>query len=157
MKNLMVLGLLGFATAVTPAVAAESKSAKEALEKGKACFDKKDYDGAVAAYSAAIRLDPKDAGVYCNRGNAYNAKGDHDKAIADYTVAIRLDPQMASAYLARAFAYEAKGDSDKQIDDLARPFASTRNRQPRTTSGPRHTGGKGTLKRRQRIIARSYA
>jgi len=35
------------ALVVMPAVAAEPKSVAEALEKGKACFDKKDYDGAI--------------------------------------------------------------------------------------------------------------
>ena len=99
----------------------------------------------------------QECGCLCRPCMRRQSLGETDKAIADYTAAIRLDPKMASAYLGRAFAYEAKGDSDKQIDDVARPFASTRNRQSRTINAPRHTGGKRTLKRRQRIIARSYA
>ena len=40
MKNLMVLGLLGLLTAVMPGVAAEPKTAAEAMGKGKALFER---------------------------------------------------------------------------------------------------------------------
>ena len=53
MKNLMVLVLLRLVIAVMPGVAAEPKTAAEAMQKGNVCFDNSDYDGAVAAYSVA--------------------------------------------------------------------------------------------------------
>jgi tetratricopeptide (TPR) repeat protein len=47
------------AALLLPNVAASSDAAQEAYEKGKACFDKKDYDAAITAVTEAIRLNPK--------------------------------------------------------------------------------------------------
>ena len=85
MRTSLVVGLLGLVTTVLPAVATEPKSAAEAMEKGKACFEKGDNDGAVAAYTEAINLDPKNAEAYCGRGRAYGVKDELDKAILDFT------------------------------------------------------------------------
>ena len=73
-------------------------AAADALKKGKACLEKKDFDAAIAAFTEAIRLDPKDAVAYSERGRAYVEKGDLDKAIADCSEAIHLDPKLAKAY-----------------------------------------------------------
>ena len=40
-------------------MAADSKSAVEACQKGKSYFDKQDYDAAIVAFTEAIRLDRK--------------------------------------------------------------------------------------------------
>ena len=79
------------AVLLLPNVAASADPVKESMRKGKACFDKEDYVGAVAAYSGAIKLDPKNAEAYFGRGEAYDFKGQYDKAMADSSEAIRLD------------------------------------------------------------------
>src|SRR5580698_7402656 len=81
------------AALASPSFAADTDAAKKAYEKGKACRDKSDYDGAIAACSEAVRLNPKYGDAFRLRGCAYDDKGDHDKAIADCSVAIRLDPK----------------------------------------------------------------
>ncbi len=98
---------------------ASDDMAKEALEKGNACFDKGDYDGAIAAYTQAIKFDPKNTRAYCDRGAAYMQKGENDKVIADCNEAIRLDPKYADAYQVRGSAYSRKGDTAKGEEDFA--------------------------------------
>jgi tetratricopeptide (TPR) repeat protein len=53
------------------------------ISRGAAYLNKKDYDPAIADYSAAIKLDPKSSTAYNGRGNVYFAKVDFDLAIAD--------------------------------------------------------------------------
>ena len=64
MKTSLVVSLFGLLTVTALSVAAEPKSAKEAMQKGKTCFEKGDYEGAVTAYAEAIKLDPKNAEAY---------------------------------------------------------------------------------------------
>ena len=75
--------LLGFLLTV-PSMAAEFKSAKEAIEKGTALLDKGEYDKAIAAFDEAIRFNPRYATVYVARSRAYRLKGDRGKAHADW-------------------------------------------------------------------------
>src|SRR5580693_2528158 len=77
------------AALASPSFAAETDAAKKAYEKGKACRDKSDYDGAIAAFSETVRLDPKYGDAFRGRGYAYACKRDDDKAIADFNEAIR--------------------------------------------------------------------
>ena len=98
-------------------VALSTDPAKEAYEKEKACFQKKDYDGAVAAYTESSG-GPKNAETYYKRALAYLNKQESDKAIADCTEAIRLNPKYGRAYDLRGMAYRIKGDLDKAIVDF---------------------------------------
>ena len=102
-----------------PSVAAGADATKEALQKGKASFDKGDYDAAIAAFSELIRLDPKNAEAYFYRAGAFSGKGEYDKAIADCSEAIRLKPGYANAYSGRAFAFTMKGDQHEAIADCS--------------------------------------
>lgn len=69
---------------------------------------KKNYDRAIADYSAAIRLDPKYAEAFCERGKAYFANRNYGSVIADYNEAIRLDPKYVKAFLQRASFFTSK-------------------------------------------------
>jgi hypothetical protein len=77
------------AVLLLPNVAASADAAKKAYEKGKACFAKRDYDAAIAAFSEAIRLDPKDADAYLERAMAYMEKGEQEKTEEDIVQAMR--------------------------------------------------------------------
>jgi tetratricopeptide (TPR) repeat protein len=65
--------------------------------RGKAYFDKADYDRAIADYDQAIRLKAGYTDAYKSRGDAYEAKGDHARALADYNQALLLDPTLVDA------------------------------------------------------------
>jgi Tfp pilus assembly protein PilF len=98
-----LVGLLLLVGSV-PSPAAEFKSAKEAIEKGTALWDKGELDNAIAALTEAIRLDPKNYTAHLGRGRAYFSKSDYTKAIKDFTDAIQLNPKLTKAYLGRAAA-----------------------------------------------------
>ena len=51
--------------------------------RGLACYEKGDYDKAVADYTKAIELNPQDAEAYNNRGAAFFQKKDYEKAWSD--------------------------------------------------------------------------
>jgi lipoprotein NlpI len=79
----------------------------------------KDYDRAIADYTAAITGDSaRHARVYASRGNSWRAKGELDKALADFNQAIALDPQDSYALTSRAFIWMQKGDDAKAAADL---------------------------------------
>jgi tetratricopeptide (TPR) repeat protein len=65
--------------------------------RGNAYRDKRDWDKALADYSAAIRLDPKHPYGYNNRGIVHRVKGNFESALADFSEAIKLDPKHARA------------------------------------------------------------
>ena len=89
---------------------------KQYLASGNAAYDRRDYDKAIADFTAAIRLVP-DAYYYYLRAFAYDNKGDKDHAIADLTEAIRLNPiEMYYNHRGLIYHYGVK-DYDKSIAD----------------------------------------
>ena len=72
----------------------------------------RDYDKAIADYTAAIRLRPHVTVDYSARGWVYAQKGDYDNAIADYTEVIGLNPKDGEAYYDRGSAYYEKRDTN---------------------------------------------
>ena len=107
-RKCWVVVLLGLLLAV-PSLAAEFKSAKEAIDKGTALLDKGEYDKAIAAFSEVIWFEPKNAEAYNGRGRAYERTGDLDKAILDFTQAILLVPSFVEALTNRGNAYVMQG------------------------------------------------
>lgn len=103
-------------------------------EKGKAAFNKKDYNAAIDHFTKAIDLDHKNADAYSTRGRSYGFIGEHFNAVSDFTKALyaietskhyikETDPRQADCYAFRAKAYsslkkykEAVADCDKAID-----------------------------------------
>jgi tetratricopeptide (TPR) repeat protein len=99
------------------ALASTKNEANAPNARGKAHYDNKEYDAAIADYNEAIRLVPKYAISYMLRGSAYYLKGDNDHALADYNEAIRLDPEFTLAYNGRGSTYLRTKDYDKALAD----------------------------------------
>ena len=65
---------------------------------GKAALDKKDWSGAIAAFTKAAALDPTNADVQNFLGFASRMNGDYPKALAFYAVALKLNPNHRGAH-----------------------------------------------------------
>jgi tetratricopeptide (TPR) repeat protein len=77
--------------------------------RGRAYYNKGDYDRAFADYTQALRVDPNYKDAYIKRGVAYDNKGDYGRAIADYEAALRIDPNDADARTGLEDARKARG------------------------------------------------
>ena len=86
--------------------------------RGDSLMKKRDYDGAIAAFSAALDADPENA-VYLNaRGLAYGYKGDDEHALADYERCLKVRPNYASAFNNRGLIFMRKGDLDRAFEEF---------------------------------------
>src|SRR5262245_7645123 len=86
------------------AAAASEPAQADPLKQGDDALAKKDYDRALACFTAAIKADAKNAKAYIGRGKAHTEKGKFAEAIADFTEAMRLEPKNAEAYQRRGEA-----------------------------------------------------
>ena len=93
------------------------------LNRGLENFARRDYDQAVADYTAAIALDGKNADLYNNRGNAYHAKRDYARALRDFDKAIALNAAHALAYNNRGIVHGDMGDFGRAIQDYDQAIA----------------------------------
>lgn len=93
------------------------------LNRGLENFARRDYDQAVADYTAAIALDGKNADIYNNRGNAYHARRDYPRALRDFDKAIARNPAHALAYNNRGIVYGDMGDFARAIQDYDQAIA----------------------------------
>jgi serine/threonine protein kinase/Tfp pilus assembly protein PilF len=66
---------------------------------------RRDFPGAIEAYSQIARLAPSDPQVYVDLGRAYENNEDTNKAIESYTKATTLDGQYATAHLRAGVLY----------------------------------------------------
>jgi tetratricopeptide (TPR) repeat protein len=96
-----------------------SDSVASAVALGDQLREKKDWDGAIAAYTKAIGLDPRCAKAFCGRGRALGNKGNLDASMADVNEAIRLDPNNPRAFCTRGRNYHDRSDFDKAIADYS--------------------------------------
>jgi S1-C subfamily serine protease/uncharacterized caspase-like protein len=61
--------------------------------RGKAYYDKKEHDRAIADLNKVIEFDAKHAEAYYSRGAAWEAKGEKQQAIADYRQTLANNPK----------------------------------------------------------------
>ena len=86
--------------------------------RGDTAMKKRDYDGAIAAFSAAHDNDPEHIGYINSRGIAYSNKGDDERALADYDLCLKLRPNFASAYNNRGLIFMRRGDFDRAFEEF---------------------------------------
>jgi tetratricopeptide (TPR) repeat protein len=96
----------------------KQSNANAYYSKGLDWSEQKDYDKAIANFTAAITLDPNKAYYYYARGldKKYGLK-DYRGAIEDYTSAINLNPKDDAAYYARGGAKSEIKDYRGAIED----------------------------------------
>jgi TonB family protein len=91
--------------------------------RGRAYFQKNDFDRALSDYNDAVKSDPDNADAFLYRAGAHWKKFEDGKAFGDLSEAIRLDPT-PERLEARAWRYIAVSQPDLAIADLTRAVAS---------------------------------
>ncbi len=88
---------------------------EDAVQKGNAAVQTKDYKAAAEAYENAIKANPGSAKAHLLLGLTYANTGDFDKAIQHTLAAIQLDPSYAG-YHNLGLIYANKGEYEKALD-----------------------------------------
>lgn len=86
--------------------------------RGQAFRGKRNYDKAIAAFSAAHDADPDDPAYINARGFTYEQKGDDDHAMADYNLALQMHWNFPGALYNRGTLYMRKGALQSALDDF---------------------------------------
>ena len=86
--------------------------------RGDSLVKKRDYDGAIAAFSAAHEIAPQNINVINARGIAYSYKGDDERALADYDLCLQLRPTYGSAYNNRGLIFMRRGELQRALDEF---------------------------------------
>lgn len=90
--------------------AADKAEAEKLKTAGNASMTRKDYAGAIAAYTQAIARDPTNPVYYSNRAAAYSSDGQHVQAVADAEKAIQVDKSFVKSYHRLGHAHYALGN-----------------------------------------------
>ena len=98
--------------------------------RGNTLNKKRDYDGAIAAYSAAHDIDPENVGHINSRGIAYSNKGDDEHALADYDLCLQTHPNFADAFNNRGLIFMRKGDLQRAFDEFNQAVNLASNSSP---------------------------
>jgi tetratricopeptide (TPR) repeat protein len=86
--------------------------------RGDTLNKKRDYDGAIAAFSAAHEADPDNVSYLNSRGIAYSNKGDEEHALADYDLCLQMRPGYASAHNNSGNIYMRRGELQRALDEF---------------------------------------
>jgi tetratricopeptide (TPR) repeat protein len=86
--------------------------------RGDNLMKKRDYDGAIAAFTASHEISPHNINVINARGIAYSNKGDDERALADYDLCLQLRPTFGSAYNNRGLIFMRRGELQRALDEF---------------------------------------
>jgi tetratricopeptide (TPR) repeat protein len=86
--------------------------------RGQAFQLKRNYDKAIAAFSAAHDADPDDMNMLHARGFSYELKGDDEHAMADYNAVLEKRPKSPFTIYFRGTLFMRKGALQSALDDF---------------------------------------
>jgi tetratricopeptide (TPR) repeat protein len=88
------------------------KNAEAASRDGEACIRRKDFPGAIKAFTRAVQLNPNLPEPFARRGFCYSYLGEFDRAIDDAKKCTQLAPKNRTYWSTRARYFEDKGDDE---------------------------------------------
>src|SRR6185295_9235576 len=80
---------------------------------------KRDYDGAILAFTKAHEADPENVYYINLRGMAYGNKGDDESALADYDLCMKLRPNFHAPHNNRGNIFMRRGDFDLAFEEYS--------------------------------------
>jgi tetratricopeptide (TPR) repeat protein len=80
---------------------------------------KRDYDGAILAFTKAHEADPENVFYINLRGMAYGNKGDDESALADYDLCMKLRPNFPAPHNNRGNIFMRRGDFDLAFEEYS--------------------------------------
>lgn len=86
---------------------------EKAIREGEAAFARRDFDGAIKAYSRALELNPKNYSAALYIGDSYFGATNFVKAAEWYQRAIDIDPNQETAYRYYADMLTKHGEMEK--------------------------------------------
>lgn len=99
-------------------VAPGADEANELYRRGKDCFEKRDFPGAVRVFEQMIAIAPEEKRGYRCRGIGFLLSGNPKAAISDFSVAMGIDRRDPVLYYGRACAYRLLGNERAALADL---------------------------------------
>jgi tetratricopeptide (TPR) repeat protein len=103
-------------------LADKSRSAAAVAEalrwRGKARYESKDADGAIADLSLALSFDPQDRTALSNRGSAYAMLGAFDMAFSDFRAVLSIDRDDFNSWLGLLSIYWQQKRYDLAIEAI---------------------------------------
>jgi protein O-mannosyl-transferase len=91
--------------------------------RGRAYFEKHEYDRALSDHNAAIQLNEYYAPAYNSRAIVYNEMRQFGEALRDCDAAIALDPNLSVFHNTRGVVLARMGEYGKAIEDYGRAIA----------------------------------
>lgn len=111
--------------------AIKTKQVENLLKLGEEKYTRKDYKGAIAAFTQALQLDPKNIAAYMYRGLIYEELRDYKSAVADYEQVSRISP--TSLVFHNLINYALLKDKQKAIAVVNQRIAQISNYAARTS------------------------
>ncbi|KAF7719321.1 Tetratricopeptide repeat-containing protein [Penicillium ucsense] len=93
-----------------PQAGAPTAESDKMKSEGNALMAKKDFAGAIEAYTKALEIAPSNPIYLSNRAAAYSASGQHSKAADDAEIAVAVDPKYSKAWSRLGLARFDMGD-----------------------------------------------
>jgi tetratricopeptide (TPR) repeat protein len=89
----------------------------ERSNAGLSCFERGEFQQAIAEFTQALALDPKLGAALYNRGHTLLKMGRLDDAMSDLDAALLVEPGLIQAYVARGDIWLKRGDSDRAMHE----------------------------------------
>jgi tetratricopeptide (TPR) repeat protein len=117
-KTFLTIPLVDVGVRPPKVTVAKKPKADDFFLQGTNKLDKKDYPGALQAYTEAIKLNSKYTQAYLGRGIIYIKRKQYAQALADFNQVVKIEPNLALSYIGRGLVYNNQKKYPEALADL---------------------------------------